>query len=78
MLEQCASLRALDLGGNELSDEAGELLLEALGRNESLAQVELRANDVLADTAASIDELCTANAEKARVEAMRGALDVYY
>jgi Ran GTPase-activating protein (RanGAP) involved in mRNA processing and transport len=56
-----SGLRSLDLSGNLFSEEAGRILLDTVSSNGRLTNLDLRLNQVLAETVASIEELCKRN-----------------
>eukprot|EP00967_Tisochrysis_lutea_P066756 scaffold87089_cov32-Tisochrysis_lutea.AAC.3 len=59
---ESASLRTLDLSGNQFSEEAGRILRDTISSNTSLLKLDLRLNQVLGDTMLAIDDLCKRNA----------------
>lgn len=56
-----SGLRSLDLSGNLLSEEAGRILLDTVSSGSRLTSLDLRLNQVLAETVASIEEMCKRN-----------------
>lgn len=75
---QRSGLRSLDLSGNLLSEEAGRILLDTVSCNSLLKNLDMRLNQVLAETVASIEELCKRNvasqAEQRTTTAAAGSL----
>lgn len=68
-----SSLRALDLSGNAISEEAGRLLRESMAENTTLQSMDLRLNQISVDTVAAVDDLCKKN----KLEAQRTRRELF-